>query len=354
MRICKITDLSGGETLAKAIMTSDYQILLSEGTKLKKEYIQKLQELGINDVFIDEDYSTEEMLIIKNEFENQFKEEVKGVLEKHTYTNSQELIELNKTADSIIDNILEQKEVIEKVYDIKERNSDIYEHSINICSLAVLTAVKMGLSNRRIHDIGVACLLHDLGLRYITADYINKDISELSEQDLLEYKKHTIYGYSALKNETWMSELSKSIILYHHECLDGSGYPLRAKDNPVEVRIVNICERFDEMICGIGYKRTKVYEAIQHLKQNKDILYDGKIVDVFLQFVAVYPAGSYVITNKGETGIVLRQNKNHPDKPYIKIIFDDKGERVQGDIVKDLLLEEDTYIIEVLEDISIK
>lgn len=352
MRICKITDLSGGEILAKAIMTSDYQILLSEGTKLKKEYIQKLEELGIKELFIKEDVSTEEILIIKNEFEKKVKEEVKGVLEKHTYSNNEELVELSKTADSIIDNILEQKEVIEKVYDIKERNSDIYEHSINICSLAILLSVKMGLSDRKIHDIGVACLLHDLGLRYITVDYINKDINYLSDAELLEYKKHTIYGYSVLKNETWMSELSKSIILYHHECLDGSGYPLKAKDNPIEVRIVNICERFDEMICGIGCERVKVYEAIKHLKQNKDILYDGKIVDAFLELIAVYPAGSYIVTNRGEVGIIIRQNKNHPDKPFIKIIFDEKGERVQGDVVKDLLTEEDTYITEVIEDIN--
>ena len=127
---------------------------------------------------------------------------------------------------------------------------------------------------------------------------------------------------------------------------------MRARDNPIEVRIVNICERFDEMICGIGCKRVKVYEAIQHLKDNKDILYDGKIVDAFLELVAVYPAGSYVVTNNGEIGIVLRQNKNHPDKPFVKIIFDEKGERLQGDVVKDLLSEKYTYIQEVIEDIN--
>lgn len=352
MRICDITELSGGEILAKAIMTSDYQILLSEGTKLKKEYIGKLKELGISEVFVKEEVNTQSELIIKDEFENKFKEKVKNVLEQHTYTHNEELMELSKTADSIIDMILEQKEVIEKIYDLKERNTDIYDHSISVCSLAILTALKMKLPQATIHDIGVACLLHDLGLRYITVDYVNKDINELPESDMLEYKKHTIYGYYALKDEGWISELSKSIILYHHECLDGSGYPLKAKDNPVEVRIVNICERFDEMICGIGCKRVKVFEAIQHLKENKDILYDGKIVDVFLEFTAVYPAGSYVATNKGEIGIVLRQNKNYPDKPFIKIIFDEKGERIQGDVVKDLLVEKDIFIEKVIEDIN--
>lgn len=352
MKVCKITDLSGGEVLAKPIMTFDYQILLSEGTRLRKDYIERLQCLGITEVYIKDDVSTQEVVILKNEIEENFKGKVKEVLEKHTYSHSEELVELSKTADNIINNLLEEEEVIERIYDIKERKSDIYEHSINICSLAILLALKMNIPHEKIHDIGVACLLHDLGLRYITVDYTDRNMDELSDMELAEYKKHSIYGYSALKNEPWISELSKNIILYHHEHLDGSGYPLRAIDISVEAKIVSVCEAFDEMICGIGYRQLKVYEAIEHLKKYKNIWYDGEIVDVFLKLTAVYPAGSYVLTNRGEIGIVLRQNKNYPDKPFIKIIFDQKGETVLQDIVKDLSVEENIFIEKAMENIK--
>lgn len=352
MKVCKIDDLSGGEILARALMTPDYQVLLSEGTKLRKDYIVKLKELGINELYIYDEEKTEEVVILKNELEKNFKDKVKTIIEKHTYTQSKELVELSKTADIIITNLLEEEEVIEKIYDIKERSCDVYEHSITICSLAILTALKMKIPHYKIHDIGVACLLHDLGLRYLTIDYTNQNLNELSDVELSEYKKHPVYAYSALKNETWISEMSKNIILYHHERLDGQGYPLRSANIPLEARIVNICEAFDEMICGIGSKRVKVYEAIKHLKENKNILYDGEIVDIFLEFTAVYPAGSYVLTNEGETGIVLRQNKSYPDKPFIKIIFDKKGERVQLDVVKDLATEENIFIVDVMENIK--
>lgn len=351
MRIQKIAYLNGGEILAKTVMTPDYKILLSEGTKLRKEYIEKLGELGVKEVFVEDEINTQEVKILKDETGKNFKDKVKNIIEKHTYSHSEELVELSKTADHIINNLLEEEEVVERIYDIKERSSDIYEHSINICSLAILMSLKMKIPQNRIHDIGVGCLLHDLGLRYITVDYTNRDIKEFSETELAEYKKHPIYGYSALKNETWISELSKDIILYHHENMDGSGYPLKSIYVPIEVKIVNICERFDEMICGIGYKPIKVFEAIHHLKKNKDILYDGNIVDVLLEFTAVYPAGSYVLTNEGEIGIVLRQNKNNPDRPFIKIIYDKRGNRVQYDFVKDLLTENNLYIEKVIENI---
>lgn len=351
MRLCKINDLHGGEILAKAIMTSEYKVLLSDGTILKREYIDKLEELGVIEVCIRESISSQEK-ILRNELEEEVKEKVKEVLEKHIYNKNEELIELCETADNIINNLLEEKEIAKKIYDIKERGYDIYEHSITICSLSVLIALKMKLPYERIRDIGVACLLHDLGIRYITVDYINKDINKLTEARVAEYKKHPIYGYSALINEPWISELSKNIILFHHECMDGSGYPLKATNIPLEARIVNMCEKFDEMICGIGCEKVKVHEAIQHLKEFKGILYDNVAVDIFLEFTAVYPAGSYIQTNEGEIGIVLRQNKSCPDKPFIKIILDKKGDMVLQDVVKDLLTEENVYIEKVIENVK--
>ena len=119
MRICKISELSGGEVLAKTVMTPDYTILLSEGTILRKEYIERLKELGIQEVCIKQDANTQEVVILKNDLEKDFKDKVKKILEKHTYTHSDELIELSKTADNIINNLFEEEELVEKIYDIK-------------------------------------------------------------------------------------------------------------------------------------------------------------------------------------------------------------------------------------------
>ena len=67
MRIQKIAYLNGGEILAKTVMTPDYKILLSEGTKLRKEYIEKLGELGVKEVFVEDEINTQEVKILKDE-----------------------------------------------------------------------------------------------------------------------------------------------------------------------------------------------------------------------------------------------------------------------------------------------
>lgn len=348
MKLCMVDELTGEEILAKDIFTIEYKILLSEGTVLKHEYIEKLKELNIRQVYIkEEEPDTKTVMILKEDVEETFKSKVKSILEKHTYSHNNKLVELCQTADYIITNILEEEEVVEKIYDIKERSSDIYEHSINLCSLAIIVALKMDLPQEIVHDIGVSCLLHDLGLRYLAIEYGDQDLSELSEKELSEYKKHPIYAYSALRDETWISERSKNMILYHHERLDGSGYPLKATDICKECRIVQICDDFDEKICGIGCKRKKVYEAVEYLKSNKDIKFDGRIVDIFLEFTAVYPAGTIIKTNEGETGIVLYQNKQFPDRPVIRITKDRNG--IAVDKVKDLAEIRDVYVEEVIE-----
>lgn len=349
MRCRTLNELVGNEILARPILTEDFQTILPEGAVLKPAYIEKLRELNILKVFVKEDLPAEEILILKVDMENSVKEKIKDILERHTYHHNEELMELCQTADNVIGSIAQEEEVIERVFDIKERSADIYEHSLSICTLAVLTALKLQLSKDIIHDIGVGCLLHDIGLRYLAIDYKNQDLSGLSEMDMAEFKKHPVYGYTALKDEDWISDISKNIILYHHERKDGSGYPLHAKTVPIHVEIVNVCDAFDEMICGIGCEKVKVYEAIEYLKTFKNVKFSGTIVDTLLEFIAVYPVGTRVMTNEGEVCVVVRQNKGFSDRPVLRVVTDKDGNELQEKVIKDLVKIHNIFIEKVMD-----
>ncbi|MBO5057411.1 MAG: HD domain-containing protein [Lachnospiraceae bacterium] len=350
MKLCRTADLRGGEVLAKTVMTPEFQVLLSDGIILRPEYIEKIKELGITEVYIKEDQKFEqEVLLLKADLESAFHKKVKSIIEKHTYSKNKELMELSQTADNIINNILEENEIVEKIYDIRERSSDIYEHSISICSLATLTALKLKIDKKDVHDIAVGCLLHDLGLRYLTIKYVNQDFDRLSNVEIAEYKKHPVYGYTALKNETWISEISKNIILYHHEKTDGSGFPLKLKTLPLEVKIVSVCDTFDEMICGIGCERQKVYQAVEFLKTFRGHKFDSRVVDTFLEFTAVYPVGSEVLLSDGRIGKVIRQNKEFPDRPVIQIIKGRDGSLISEKSMIDLIKINSIFVEKVLE-----
>lgn len=349
MKLCKVSDIVGGEKLARPIMTSNYQELLAAGTVLKPEYIPKILQLGITEVFIeDARLKPEQVVILREDVEDIFREKVRSVLERHIYSDNKDLEELSKTADGIITNILANDEVIEQIYDIRERSADIYEHSISVCSLAVIVALKQKIDKAIIHDLGVACLFHDIGLRYLDFDYTNRDIDTLDERKQSEYRKHPVYAYSSLDKESWISQRAKIMVLKHHERLNGSGYPLRSTDSDTVTQILQVCDAFDEMICGIGCKRARVYEAVEFLKMTRGFYYEDAIVSSLLDFTAVYPSGTVVILNTGEMGIVVRQNKQFPERPVLRIIKDTNGKSIDEELICDLVEVHNLYIEKVV------
>lgn len=327
MKIVKVNDLQGGEILAKPILTDDCQVVIGKGAIIKKSYVEKFLELGIKEVEIEDELAieVEPKIILQKEVKNDCLVKVKDILERHTYNNNAQLMEINNAAEEVISNILETEEVVDKVFEIKERSADLYEHSISVCSLATLTALKLDIETDLVHEIAIASLLHDLGLRYMTVPYTNTDIDSLSQKEIEEYRKHTVYGYTAVQREGWISERAKNMILFHHERIDGSGYPLHAKEITKESQILEVCEFLDEQLCGIGCKRVKVHEVIEYMKAMSGTLFSKDVVDSVLNFTAVYPVGTTVKLSDGRIGIVVKQSEHFTDRPVLQILMDEKG-----------------------------
>lgn len=330
MRLVDVDSLKENDVIAQDVLTEDYRVLLGRGTVIKDEYINKLVQLEIDTVFIEENSDVEEMRVLKTDIEEKVKERVKTILEQHVYQINNQLEEVLREAETIINNVLEDDKVVEKIYDIQERSADLYEHSVNVCAMATLTAIKLELSQEDTYDIAVSSLLHDLGLRYIATQYENIDMKELALKEQEEFKKHPVYGYTVLKNEEWLSKQVKEIVLNHHEKIDGKGYPLGTKNLSIPCQIVGICDLFDEMICGVGNVRTHVYVAIGHLRNYSGIWYDENLVNTFLTFTAVYPVNTVVKLTTGEKATVIQQNTKFPEKPIVKVIEDSNGKSVNN------------------------
>ena len=281
VKIIKVSELKGNEILARDILTDNYRILINAGEKIQTGQIDKLKEFGVLEVYIDSGENSlqeEEFTIFKVQTEELLKNKVKNILQKHTYGHTDVLREMTKVANKIIDEIMNIKEVQERVFDIKRKNGSLYDHLVTVCALSILTGLKLDLSIEKLNDIAVGSLLHDIGMQYLNNKYLDRNISDFSKEEEIDFKKHTIFGYSVLSEEKWLSDISKKIVLYHHEMTDGSGYPMHLKNIPLEIEIVNVCDTFDEMLCGIGYQKHKMHETIEYLKVYKNSKFKEKIV----------------------------------------------------------------------------
>ena len=326
----KVTELNIGDFLSRAVYKDDFQTLLYEGTKITEEDIELLKQAKIEYVYTFSDnvqiIKKREREIITREIHNECTEKVKKLLNTHICSNNSNLKELSDTAENIVDDIFKTDEVAVKVFDIKQKAADLYDHAVTVSTLSILTALKLNLTHEEVCDIGVGGLLHDLGLKYVTTNYIDRSYDEFTAEDMFEYRKHTLYGFSSVEEEKWMATCSKRIVLQHHERLDGTGYPFRQKSISLPVKIVSVCDGFHDRISGIGVKSMKVDEALLDIEKYRDVYYDGKVVDIFESFIAMYPVGTVVLTSKGDEAVVVEQTEYFTDRPVIKLLKNANGE----------------------------
>lgn len=327
MKRVDVNTLVGGEILSRDLYAQNYgNILMPKGTVLKKEYIDKLELLGIHTVFIEESGKSPAKKI---ELMEDCQNKIKQVLERHIYKHNAELEKLCNMAENMILEAINEEPLNEQVVEIQEHGGDMYAHSMQVCILSTMLALKTGLNKRKVLDILKGSLLHDIGLRYITVPYENVCIEELSKPLQEEYRRHSLEGYKALEQESWISSEVKNIIFFHHERLDGSGYPLKLSGDrlSLSIKIVNICDAFDEQLQGIGYKRCHLQEAREYLRDNRGILFDKNLTEKFLKMIVQYPTGCIVTLSTGEKGKVISQNKEMPDRPVVSILYDKEGKR---------------------------
>ena len=192
MRIRQVKSLKGGELLAESVMTEEKDILISKGTALKLEYLDLLSFLGIDTVCIEDPYAEFEK---PHQFMNQdtfmsYVNRVQKILENHIYNGKDDLRGIEPLANDIISDMMAIDDSI--AIDFEERSGNLYEHTIMVTFLSIVVAKKMKLGEEEIRTIALGCLLHDLGLRYITVPYINYDPEKSTTTEAFEFKKHSI------------------------------------------------------------------------------------------------------------------------------------------------------------------
>lgn len=354
MRIISVDSVKGNEVLAKDILNESSSILMKAGTVMKKEYIKRLKELNIDFIYVEDDIAQGVNLTqsLELQIKEQCQETVREILTKYTYHTEKELEEIITVADEIIYDIMQEPEVIYNLSSIRSKSDSTYSHSLNVCALAVILALKMKLSIKKTREIAIGCLLHDIGFTYITMDYGDLILEECSDRIQKEIKKHVIYGYSAVEKLKWLTSASKDIILSHHERLDGSGYPFRLTEKNIKTgsKIAAVCDEFDSRVYGNLMKKMKVHDAIDYIVSQAGIKFDLEVVRAFVASVAAYPIGALVITNQNEIGIVLRQNPKCPTRPVIRIIQDARGNRLTEWVERDLTKELTLFITDTIID----
>lgn len=348
MKQISIDNIKNGLVLARNVTDSDGNIIFSKGTTISLENVDTLLKYNINTISI----VTDEVITVED-LENEAASVLRKVIKnKIEFDDDSGMQEVYNTAESIITDALNNPDIADNVINIKRKKNDIYSHMLGTSILCVIMGIRFGFSNDELKDIAIGSILHDIGMCDVKINYTNIEVDNLPADDKLDYRKHVFKGYNLLKDYSWISEGAKAIILSHHERQDGSGYPFHKRGNDIArtVKLVAICDCFDELVNGIGYEKRKVHEVVEFLRTRGAYIFDYNLLMKVVSSIAWFPTGCIVLTNEGETARVIGQNSGLPDRPVIRIIKDAAGNETENGPVKNLLDELTVFIVDTVED----
>jgi HD-GYP domain-containing protein (c-di-GMP phosphodiesterase class II) len=106
---------------------------------------------------------------------------------------------------------------------------------------------------------------------------------KLNDAEFSTIKKHPLWG-AMLARQARLSQTVINIILYHHECYDGAGYPhsLRGDKIPLEARIVSIADTFDALTSKRPYREALPWDqAISLMDALSGVDLDPELMNIF-------------------------------------------------------------------------
>ncbi|MBC8548587.1 MAG: HD domain-containing protein [Candidatus Brocadiales bacterium] len=153
-------------------------------------------------------------------------------------------------------------------------------HSKRVSQNSMLIAISMNLSHDEVTRIKWSGLVHDIGKVAIPPTVLDK-ASELSEDEYVLLRKHTVYTEEILETVSCMKELVP-IAAAHHERFDGNGYhhKLKGKEIPLGARILSVADAFDSMTSQRGYRDAGLIPlAIDEIKNASKTQFDPDVVE---------------------------------------------------------------------------
>jgi len=222
----------------------------------------------------------------------------------------------------VVDSMVRSPDALMWVARLKQQNTAIYGHSVQVAVYLVALGRHLGLPKEHLARLGMLGLLLDLGKTKLPRTLLGRP-GALSPDDFDLIKKHVTLGLDLLRHA---SDLPPEILVgiaQHHEREDGSGYPegLAAGRISLFGRMAGIVDSFVALINVRPYADAiSSYDALRKLSNWGGTLFHASLVEQFVQAVGVFPVGSLVELSSGEVAVVVRQSKVRRLKPRVLVI----------------------------------
>jgi HD-GYP domain-containing protein (c-di-GMP phosphodiesterase class II) len=370
MRVCPVREITPGMVLGKSIYETSGRLLLGAGFRITSEVRMKLIEKGYSHVYIEEegleDVIPEDVISDALRHHAQARladkaEEIRQIIrfQDLTFSKAQSLMEDGSLAKIAV--TAEMRRVVREILKeisttgvkyqntilFKTKDTYFFDHSINTAILSILIGMRFRFSKAELAHLALGAFLHDIGK--IIIEQLKPD-TEDPEKNL--YGEHPTYGYLLLRKSPEITPMEAQVVNQHHECQDGSGFPIGLKGEnlpPIRdvqrkrgtiFRFAEICcvaNAYDNLVMNpLGGERLAPEHALRPLVTDAGKRYNRTVVQALNEVIPIYPVGLPVQIEDivdpallGCYGVVARINSEHPNRPIIVITMNKLRKKVK-------------------------
>ncbi len=348
MRSIKVEDLKPGMKFSKPVYMDGENLLVPEGIEIKQKDIDRLRRWDIAEVqtegeALNENGETpQDKMFFGDGATFEYNKAVDLADNIFLQTNDGGLpdkVDIDEVVENVFQLLIEKPDqLIGPMFQVQNTQHSLSQSAVNCIILAVLIGQNLKLPNYQLVNLATAALLHDIGMTKIPKAILNKS-GQLTEKERKIMTTHPVYSYRVITRELGYAEEVGRTALYHHERWDGKGYPkqLKGKEIPLTARILSVVDAYEAMVRERPYRDSMIgYRAMRQILNDNSRRFDAEILKVFLKSMGIYPVGSIVILNDGSVAKVIKNHKQVPLRPVVRILVSSSGRKIPAEQQKEV------------------
>ena len=337
--------LKEGMLITADVYTYGGLVVIPENTVVTKDVIDLLTRHSIVEVIIGEeiempDFSDDELGLLDDvlgmvgmmeadaESLEQFTEEfhvaeetlsesLRNIANQDGEIDVQQLLDM---VDSVAAKASNDVNLCGMLMKMKENAKNLYTHSINVSLYAQLLAKWLEFSQEDIDLVGIAGLLHDIGLLKCQQDG-EENILFHDEYENKSGINHMIHGYNMIKEKNLDLKV-KQAVLTHHERMDLTGFPYQMSYKNLNniSRVLAIADAYDTLTMEEeGRPALSPFEVFGLLYDTSYIKFDSQMLVLFIERMAQNFIQYEVLLSDGRTGKIVMTNKYNVARPLVMV-----------------------------------
>lgn len=345
--------------LINALKDWNFEEVYSEGSNKKSiedKFEQINSDIKINPVIVTSENTTTEfesseasrLAAVKNVYDDY----ISYISNLYTRYSTHKELKIDQISATIKEFCIFVKENRRYVLRIQPANDNtnktsFVNHAMRSTVLAITIGLQLRLPLTKLIELGVACLLHEIGMLRLspTLYYSDRKLTPLEKNTI---NTHPIISYNILKDYDFPLSICLGV-LEHHEKENGLGYPRRLSKDKISMyaKIISVACSFEAITAPRKYKEEQTtHMAMVEMLKNTGKQYDETVIKALLFSLSLFPIGAYVYLTNGKLGQVTDVNPENPKHPIVQLI----GEKdLNGEPISIQTSDSGTRILRVLD-----